>query len=79
MNFNQRMLDRAENPALDEYRKNKVAIDPNLPPTLNKLLYMGSPFTPENEKIIKERIQDMKDKFDLPFDEMYHKEKKLVD
>ena len=31
------------------------------------------------QKQIDAKVQDLRDKFDLPFDELYHKEKRLVD
>lgn len=45
----------------------------------NRLEFSGYTFTDENLEAIKEQIEKYRDQFDLPFDELYHKEKKLVD
>ncbi len=38
----------------------------------------GSDFKPESKAMLNEMIQDLRNKSDLPFDELYHKEKSLV-
>lgn len=48
-------------------------------PTFNRILFKGYTFTDNNLERIQDQIADLRDKFDLPFDELYHKEKKLVD
>lgn len=43
------------------------------------MLFKGYTYFDDNLSKIKEHIDFLRDRFDLPFDEMYHKEKKLVD
>ena len=39
----------------------------------------GYRFLDENLEDLEEHVASLKDKFDIPFDELYHKEKRLVD
>lgn len=64
---------------LNDFRIPVEPAKPNYAPTLNRLLFSGYRYTEDNLDKIKEHIADLRDKFDLPFDELYHKEKKLVD
>jgi hypothetical protein len=42
-------------------------------------MFQGYLYSEENLERIKAQISEIRDRFDLPFDELYHKEKKLVD
>ena len=78
-NFSDLQLKFADNDKLNDYRVPVAAANPNLAPSINRILFRGYTFVDENLEEIKEHIADIRDKFDLPFDELYHKEKKLVD
>jgi hypothetical protein len=43
------------------------------------MLFKGYSYFDDNLQHIQEKIESLRDKFDLPFDELYQKEKKLVD
>ena len=79
-NFNDNQLQNATSPLLDSnYRIPIDAPDPELAPSINRMLFSGYMFIDDNLERIQSQIEDLKDKFDMPFDELYHKEKKLVD
>ena len=59
--------------------KEKPYIDPKNPPSIARLLSKGARFNDDFQKNIDVKVEDLRDKFDLPFDELYHKEKKLID
>jgi hypothetical protein len=50
-----------------------------LSPSLNRLLFKGYTYTDNNLEKLKSHIDNLRNQFDMPFDELYHKEKKLVD
>jgi len=58
----------------------REAPNPNHAPTLNRQDFKGYIFS---DDIVKESVegyvQELRDKFDMPFDELFHKEKRLVD
>lgn len=47
--------------------------------SLLRLSRMGSKFEKESEKKVKNLVSEMRGRYDIPFDELYHKEKGLVD
>lgn len=53
--------------------------DPNLPPSINRDNFAGYVFLEDSLEVLKEKVSQLRDNFDLPFDELYHKEKRLVD
>lgn len=78
-NFDESLLKASSNSDLQSLRYPTKALDPNKSPTENKMLFKGYTYFDDNLSKIKEHIDFLRDRFDLPFDEMYHKEKKLVD
>lgn len=80
-NFNENQLAYTSgSEALDSrFRVPRVPADPNKAPSVNRMLFQGYQYTQESLEAIKEQIADLREKFDMPFDELYHKEKKLVD
>ena len=58
--------------------KEAHAPDPRIPASLQYLYYEGSEFTPEKQKVVEEMIAKHRYEMDLPFDELYHKQKKVV-
>lgn len=64
---------------MDDFRVPKYAVDQTMPPSLNRAMFKGYKYTDRNLERIQEHIEEVRNSFDLPFDELYHKEKKLVD
>ena len=52
--------------------------DPRIPGSLQKLMFRGSEFMPQHQEKIDSLIEDARENFDLPFDELYHKQKKVI-
>ena len=42
-------------------------------------MFKGYKYEAETLEVLKGRIAGLRERFDLPFDELYHKEKKLID
>ena len=64
---------------MNDYRMPIVPVDPSAAPTINRQNFQGYAFTGDTLERINYHIEEIRDNFDLPFDELYHKEKKLVD
>ena len=79
VNFNNEQLAFSWNGATNHIRKPRKLPDPTLPPTINKLLFQGAPYNKVNQKAIEAKIAKLRDEMDLPYDELYHKEKNMVD
>lgn len=54
-------------------------MDPRYHKTLIRLYREGSDFKKDSEQLITELIADLRGKTDVPFDELYHREKALVE
>jgi hypothetical protein len=79
-NFNPQQIENSQSSELDsDYRVPSKASDPNVAPTINKMLFEGYVFTKDTLESIQAKINSLRGQFDLPFDELYQKEKKLVD
>jgi hypothetical protein len=76
-NFSEAQLKLADREELDDHKKIE-AIDPRIPRSILRMMREGSDFKPESKAMLNEMIQDLRNKSDLPFDELYHKEKSLV-
>lgn len=66
-----------DHPELDGVKKTE-AIDPRIPRSILRTMREGSDFTHESKQMLKEMIAELQNKTDLPFDELYHKERALV-
>ena len=63
-----------------EERVPKEAPNPNHAPSINRQNFEGYIFANEDVKQDMETfVKELRSKFDMPFDELFHKEKKLVD
>ena len=70
-NFNSMQLNNAPySPELQSQRKVVKFPDPRLPPSLNRLVFKGNPFTEKNMQKIQQKIEEIREETDLPFDEM---------
>lgn len=76
-NFSDAQLKLIDRPELDDDKKVE-AIDPRLPRSVLRLMREGSDFKFEQKKMLKDMIEDLRNNTDLPFDELYHKERQLV-
>ena len=76
-NFSDAQIKLIDHPELEEAKKVE-AIDPRLPRSVLRMMREGSDFKPEQKEMLKEMISDLRNKSDLPFDELYHKERNLV-
>jgi len=64
---------------MNTYKIPKAAVNPNSPPSVNRVNFAGYKFLEDNLEDLQEHVVSLKDRFDIPFDELYHKEKRLVD
>lgn len=78
-NFNVDQIANGEGDKINTLKIPKQAVDPNLAPSLNRLQFQGFKFLEDNLEDLQVTIEALKDRFDVPFDELYHKEKRLVD
>ena len=51
----------------------------DVPPSLQRMFFEGAPLKPEMQEQVDELIQKKLDEFEVPFDEIYHKEMRVVD
>jgi hypothetical protein len=52
--------------------------DPRATKSLAATVYAGTPFNDEERVKIDNMVEGLRDSMDLPFDELYHKEKKMI-
>jgi len=52
--------------------------DPRVPRSIGRIYRDGTPFLTEYQGKIDNLVADLRDKFDQPYDELYHKEKILI-
>ena len=76
-NFNELQLRRATHPDMDESKKIEVP-DPRETRSVLRLNRKGTEFKPEAKDQVVGLIAGLRDRLDVPFDELYHKEKSLV-
>lgn len=77
LNMNEDQYRFSEHPELELHKKIEVP-DPRLPRSVLRMMREGSDFKYESRLIVDELVQDLRNRFDIPFDELYHKEKSLV-
>jgi archaellum component FlaC len=78
-NFNINQMAGAQGDRILQYKYPKEPVKPNQAPTIARLTFGGFKFFNENLKDLEEHVESLRGKFDMPFDELYHKEKRLVD
>ena len=78
-NFNVNQLAASEGDKMNTLKIPRKAIDPNQAPSVARGSFAGYKFLDENLDVLQAQVESLKDKFDIPFDELYHKEKRLVD
>lgn len=78
-NFNVNQMAAAQGDKINTYKIPKDAIKPNQAPSIARLNFGGYRFLDDNLEHLEKHVASLRDKFDLPFDELYHKEKRLVD
>ena len=78
-NFNVNQLAASEGDKMNTLKIPRKAIDPNQAPSVARASFAGYKFLDENLDVLQAHVESLKDKFDIPFDELYHKEKRLVD
>ena len=78
-NFNVNQLAASEGDKMNTLKIPRKAIDPNQAPSVARASFAGYKFRDENLDVLQAHVESLKDKFDIPFDELYHKEKRLVD
>ena len=64
---------------MNTFKIPRTAVDPKQSPIAARLNFGGYKFLEENLEALQEHVEELRDKFDIPFDELYHKEKRLVD
>ena len=52
--------------------------DPRVPPSLQHLFPEGSDFVGIYEKTVNEIVAEARQDLNLPFDELYHRQKKVI-
>jgi hypothetical protein len=62
---------------MDKFKHIHLA-DPRIPKSLQHLMYTGSKFLPENEETVQAIIDESRAEMDTPFDEIYHRQKKVI-
>ena len=78
-NFNVNQMAASEGDKINTYKIPKGPVSPNQAPSVARLNLSGYRFLEENLEDLEQHVASLKDKFDIPFDELYHKEKRLVD
>ena len=76
-NFNEGQLYDTTDPAAARAKFVAVA-DPRIAASQQHLHPEGSEFLPEQRKIVDEVIQEARDEFSTPFDELYHQQKQVI-
>jgi hypothetical protein len=78
-NWNPNQLAYANTTVYDEHRDMALIPEINMTKTdIKKFGKTPSPFNDDYLNIINERVKKVRDEQDTPFDELYHKERKLV-
>ena len=78
-NFNVDQLAGATSDKMNSYKIPRQPPNPNRAPSVNRMNFAGYVFLEDNLEGLQEHVESLKDRFDIPFDELYHKEKRLVD
>lgn len=80
-NFNPEQVVNANNDVFThEERVPRESPNPNHAPTVNRENFKGYIYSDEVAKeAVEGYVSELREKFDMPFDELFHKEKRLVD
>lgn len=62
---------------MDPY-KHAMAADPRIPGSLQHLFHKGSDFQEEPQQVVDKMVAEYRENMDLPFDELYHTQKKVI-
>jgi len=76
-NFNKDQMDVGGNQELAHLREVNIP-DPRVARSLGKVYGRGAPFLKNHQEDIDVMIEDLKVNSDQPFDELYHREKALI-
>jgi len=76
-NFSQEAIEQTSNSEIDHLKKISLP-DPRHTKSLAMSLYAGTPFNEEEAEKIDNMVAGLRDSIDVPFDELYHKEKKMI-
>lgn len=76
-NFNKNQMDMAGNQALEHLREFDIP-DPRVARSVGKVYGRGAPFLKKHQAGIDDMIEDLRQNSDQPFDELYHREKALI-
>ena len=78
-NFSDAALETTSTRSIENEMKKEVKIpDPRVPKSLLNLYYAGNKFKKDEKVQIDQLIADLRGSMDLPFDELYHKEKLVI-
>ena len=64
---------------MDTVKIPRSEIDPHQAPSVARINFAGYKFLEDNLELLQAQVESLRDRFDIPFDELYHKEKRLVD
>lgn len=78
-NFNKNQLANSTSDKMNLTKIPKQSPDPYLPPSVNRANFTGYMFLDDSLEALEGKIANLRENFDMPFDELYHKEKRLVD
>ena len=76
-NFSEDALRSTTGPNMDVLKEHDIP-DPRIAKSLGDMYYAGSDFKEEHKDYIDNLITGLRDSMDLPFDELYHKEKQMI-
>ncbi|CDW82520.1 UNKNOWN [Stylonychia lemnae] len=77
-NWDQKHMDLGQTQKLNEYRMYPF-VHPNLTQTMARIFFEGAPLKQDVQQQVDLLIEQRQDEYEIPFDELYHKEKKLID
>jgi hypothetical protein len=77
-NFSKAAVDYSDTTQFSKYRM-YPEVEPGTTQTMARMFFEGAPLKPDIQKKVDKIVQDRLDNLDVPFDELYHKEKKVVD
>ena len=78
-NFADVHLETTSTRTIENEMKKEIKIpDPRVPKSLLNLYYAGNKFKKDEKVQIDQLIEDLRASMDLPFDELYHKEKSVI-
>lgn len=78
-NFDEDDYGTSRNEKLAEFRYYPTLLQSNLTNTDLRRMYTNTPLRPEAQEYAEILVEEMRNNFDTPFDELYHKERTMVD